>query len=394
MKETGRFINVIVPYETLYSLRDSLGLADEELQALAARADLFKGRGREFAEFFYGFFSAMPETRMVIDHESTPETMKGVWATWFDLAFRGRVDDDFLRYLWHVGVRHVEVNLDQRYTNLGFTKIRQFCQDLLEAELEAGEAAALFRTVDKLLDFYLLIETTAYVETHSRCDLEIMKGIADRVRNPVTVIGGNVNRLLRRTSKDSPAYESYRTILDENARLEGLIADIRSYVEMFHKTAETRRLSLGRILDDVVRRLGAVSTADVRVDIRPEADHVLGDGSLVADMFYNILMNGVEAAGKETPSLDITASVPPGLPGDVHIEITNVGFRPREEEVEKMFFPFYSTKPGATGFGLAIAMLAVRKSRGRLSARLTPAGMTFDIALPAAQAAGRHGTGE
>ena len=49
-----------------------------------------------------------------------------------------------------------------------------------------------------MLDLCLLIETEAYITHTTRCDLEVMREVADRVRNPVTVIGGNIRRMQKK----------------------------------------------------------------------------------------------------------------------------------------------------------------------------------------------------
>ncbi len=99
---------------------------------------LFIGKKDAFADYFYDFFHDMEDTRPFLDEEKQPGHMKRVWAGWFASFFRSKPDDEFLAYLWGVGVRHVEVSLDQRFSNLGFAMIRQFCHKIVAAEVPPG----------------------------------------------------------------------------------------------------------------------------------------------------------------------------------------------------------------------------------------------------------------
>jgi len=88
--------------------------------------------------------------------------------------------------------------MDQRFLNLGFALARQFCHDVLAAEAPPERYEPLVRAIDKVLDLCVLVETTAYIEAATRCDVEVIRGVVDRLRAPVTVIAGNLQRLHRK----------------------------------------------------------------------------------------------------------------------------------------------------------------------------------------------------
>ncbi len=106
-----------------------------DLQALDPYREIFVRRKDQFAQHFYDMFDNIPETHLILEHEGRPGFLKKAWAAWFEFFFRTRLDDTLLAYLWRIGVRHVEVNLDQRFSNLGFSVIRQFCHDIVLSEI-------------------------------------------------------------------------------------------------------------------------------------------------------------------------------------------------------------------------------------------------------------------
>jgi signal transduction histidine kinase len=385
-REYQAALDAIVPYEKLYELQRDIGLNEEDFMLLETHRDFLTSRQEEFADYFFRRFHEIGDTRVIMEHLGEPERLKSVWAKWFEFIFKSRLEKKLLSYLWRIGIKHVEVNLDQRYSNLGFSLAKQFCHSFIASELPTEKSISLNISVGKLLDFCLLVENTAYIETTSRCDIEIMRGIADRVRNPVTIIGGNLNRLIRKTEKEKPIYEVYETINYENQRIASLVNDVRIYVEMFLGEQEFEPISLRQAVDETLGRLGEeLKQAGIspEFEIGAGADYVIGDKRQIYEMLYRLTKNSLEAVvDSKSPYVRIASSIAPRQPHDVQIEILNTG--PVPSDFDKMFSPFYSTKPTGTGFGLAIALLAVRKNHGSLSVHpIKDGGLRFVILLPA-----------
>ena len=55
------------------------------------------------------------------------------------------------------------------------------------------------------------------------------------MRNPLTVIGGNILRLQKKVEPASPLHRTYETILKENERLEAMVRDAATYSELYQK---------------------------------------------------------------------------------------------------------------------------------------------------------------
>ncbi|NJD55887.1 MAG: GHKL domain-containing protein [Nitrospirae bacterium] len=379
-------LNIPVPYERLLQFQESLGLTGDSLNQLDPYRELFIAKKDEFAAHFHRVFEGIPEAKLVLDYEEKPGLMLRIWSNWFERIFRAKLDRDLYAYLWRIGLRHVEVNLDQRYSNLGFSIIRQFCHKIVLSDVEHGSRTSILRLIDDIMDLCLLVETSAYIEATTRCDIEIIKGIADRVRNPVTVIGGGIKRLQKKVEADSPAFGVYESLLSENNRLEHMVTDIKMYFEMFQEEPVFHSLELEPIIRKTSERLkenGKFAAVKLETAISPDAAGIMADARDMECMFYHLLQNSFEAVDPKDPRVRIsTRTVTEPHPG-ILIEVSNTGKPIREEDLDKFASPFFSTKPAGTGFGIPIIRLAVRKNHGKVV--FLPArdeGMIVMITLP------------
>jgi nitrogen-specific signal transduction histidine kinase len=359
-----------IPYTKLHTFMQRLGIREAELKEIEPLKDFFSGHKDQFANYFHDFFMGIPEARLIIEHEHRSGYLTQAWAHWFEALFCNGLDDEFLGYLWKVGMKHVEIKLDKRFSNMGFSVVRQFCQEVVLSELPPDLAVGVLKLVDKLIDFCLLVETDAYVESTTRCDIEIIKGIADRIRNPVTIIGGNINRLMRHADSKDPAYPVYQFIAAQSVKCERLVRDIKTYMEVFEREPRMEKIALKTVLDEVLGGLlnrGKYERPRMEVDLEPAASYILADALDMKALFEHLLENSLEALTGSDPYIRILSKIGGAPPHSLIVEIFNTGVPLEVEDKEQLFSPFYSTKPGGSGFGLSIARQAVRNNLGRLS---------------------------
>jgi len=311
--------------------------------------------------------------------------LKKAWSNWFGYIFGSGAGEGLVDYLWRVGARHVEVNLDHRYSNVGFSVIRRYCHDIIGAEVPPDERVALLRSVDKLLDLCLLVETDAYIENTAQCDLEVMREVADRVRNPVMVIGGNIKRLQRKSVVGSSEYDVYNRLMFENERLEGMVRDIKVYMELFQGEPSFGPVNLPAVISWALDRLQPENGPRARVELAldPAIPVLNGDAESLQYLFFYLLENSLDAVDPETGYVRVSSSSDTRVQRNMRIEIFNTGVPPKPEEIEKLFNPFYSTKPEGSGFGLPIARLVVRKHYGKITMQASGGeGTLVTVTLP------------
>lgn len=366
-----------VPYEKLAFFKKQLGLDENEIRGLQKYRDLFIDKKEEFSQFFYQYFFRIPETRIILEHERRHgRLVQKIWPHWFESLFKEKFDERFLAYIWRSGLRHVEENIDQRFINLGYSVVRQFCQQVARKEVPQADLEPVLVSIDKMVDLCLLIETNAYIMGTSQCDLEVVKGLAHQVRNPITVIGGNIIRLQKNVAPGNPTYKVYDMIMKETKRLERMIVDTGVYSEMFGQRATFSEGDLGTIISLALKKLKGAEWPDnlkVDIDLDPEHPRVQGDPNDLERMFFYLLQNSIESVDDKHPYIKISSMrvKSPDSPF-IKIEIFNTGIPLDADEVENLFAPFYSSKPYGTGFGLPIAQLAAKKCLGELSLEPVP----------------------
>ena len=178
-------------------------------------------------------------------------------------------------------------------------------------------------------------------------------------------------------------------LMAENQRLEGMVKDIKVYMDLFHAEPNSGTIEIGGLISEALDRLKEEEiNGNVKVDIslHQGASLLKGDRQEFAHLFYYLLQNSMEAAGSDNPMITITSEPDLDAPHYLRIEIFNTG-EPPHENVEQLFSPFFSTKLKGTGFGLPIAQVVVRKHLGRLEIKPLPGkGTSVIVNLPRAEA--------
>ena len=64
------------------------------------------------------------------------ERLKGTLIQWLRELFTGPYDAEYVARRWRVGYRHVEIGLDQVFTNVALSRLRQGIHNVLEASLD------------------------------------------------------------------------------------------------------------------------------------------------------------------------------------------------------------------------------------------------------------------
>lgn len=359
----------IISYKK-FLFKEIFDINEDEWNELEPFKNTFIEKKDDFANNFYDFFIAISETKNLIESLERPDHLKNAWAKWFELLLTRNSQEFFSDYLWRIGIKHVDVNLDQRYSNVGFSLARRFCQEIIQSDIPLDNRQIISNIVDKRIDYCILVETNAYIEHTTRCDLEIIRGIADRIRNRITIIGGNLKRLQKKINYSEPEYNIYETLILESSSCENMVNDIKVYVDMSIKESEIRMLSLEEIISRAIDRLQIrekFKNINLDIQLDPKGNIILGDKEEIENVFFYLLQNCLEAIDIERPLIRISSFVDESIKHLVRIEIFNTGIPPRSEDIVRMFSPFYSTKQFGTGFGLSIARLAVRKNNGRIS---------------------------
>lgn len=211
--------------------------------------------------------------------------------------------------------------------------------------------------------------------------------IAHEVNQPLGAVVANANACLRWLDHQPPkleeAKESARQIVLDGARGGEVITGIRSLLR--REQPRSARLNVNEIVEQMVMLLQSelreVTTHTLLAENLPlaVADHVQ-----VQQVLLNLITNAIEATR--------TVSDRPRV---LHIEthrhdrhtvvvtVRDSGIGLTEEQAQKLFEPFYSTKPQGLGMGLSICRSIIERYGGRLWAEANEGpGATFNFSLP------------
>jgi signal transduction histidine kinase len=301
--------------------------------------------------------------------------------------FRETVDDKYVESLWAIGKQHVERNVEPRLMILGFSITRLYIHEIVRTRIPLDKSSEIAETINKLLDLCLYVMTAPYIETTTRFDIELIRGIADKIRNPVTVIGGNIRRLKRKAGQNGTSESSvYDTLLQENEKIEQIVRDAKIYLELFEEDPSFMIIPIADLVNTVLGKLLAeTSSKNLKIDIQADSTlpYIKGDPKHIEHVFRCVLKNSLEAADGAAPLISVRTTPDKETSHYLKIEIFNTGVPPKEEHIEKIFAPFFSTKTTGTGFGLPIAQLALRKNYGQMNIRSLPQqGTLVVISLP------------
>jgi signal transduction histidine kinase len=187
-------------------------------------------------------------------------------------------------------------------------------------------------------------------------------------------------------------YESREPLLkivEDATHAKEVLARARASPEQLSR--ETTSLEPGDLLLDVlalVSRDLRQHRITVRTELADDLPNVSGDRIELQQALFNIMNNAIEAMTAETDDKRILTvrTARETLDGKeairIEVEDSGAGFDPAEKD--RLFDPFYSTKPNRMGMGLRISRSIIEAHGGRLSASANAgSGATFTCILPA-----------
>jgi C4-dicarboxylate-specific signal transduction histidine kinase len=218
---------------------------------------------------------------------------------------------------------------------------------------------------------------------------ELAASIAHEVNQPLSGVVSNGSACLRWLSGDVPnveeARETARRIVRDGKRAGEVIARIRALT----KRAVTPReeLNLNEIIRDVIALVGDEAKrtgVSIRTQFADDLSLILGDRVQLQQVVLNLVMNAIEAMssiGERPRELVITTRNIDVEQVQVTIKDSGPGIDPNT--LDKIFEPFYTTKPGGMGMGLSISRSILQAHGGRLwvAAKDGP-GTIFHLSLP------------
>jgi|WetSurMetagenome_2_1015567.scaffolds.fasta_scaffold06435_8 signal transduction histidine kinase/Pyruvate/2-oxoacid:ferredoxin oxidoreductase delta subunit len=214
---------------------------------------------------------------------------------------------------------------------------------------------------------------------------QLAAGIAHEVNNPLGTLLLHANLLLEECEDDARDREDLETIVDQANRCKRIISGLLNFARQSRVLRQ--RTNVVELIEKTIRTAPVAENVQVSVvnnlAVDPMADI---DPDQMVQVFTNLYTNAQHAmpAGG-----DLTIALS-GTPSEVTIEVTDTGVGITEENMGKLFSPFFTTKQVGmgTGLGLAVSHGIVKMHKGQISAVSNadpakgPTGTTFTVTVP------------
>jgi len=211
---------------------------------------------------------------------------------------------------------------------------------------------------------------------------EMSAGIAHEFRNGLAAIQGYA-QLVSRKPDDGRATDYAAEILKETRTLGQVVSDFLA----FARPAALRmdRVETGRLLEECLGELTPPGVEE-RIDFRMEGEFpaVSGDETLLRQAFLNLLRNARQAVlAERDEGGEVLVTGSRERKKTLEIEVSDNGGGIEQQNLERVFLPFFTTREEGTGLGLALVQKIILSHNGSVRVGSVPGeGTTFHISLP------------
>src|SRR5215469_15702502 len=212
---------------------------------------------------------------------------------------------------------------------------------------------------------------------------QLAAGAAHEINNPLTAILGYADVLSAENLAGSRPHVIGEKIRDQARRTKDLVTNLLSFARQV--PAEKHLLDLNTVLTGAVQlRNLDLREKNIRIELenRSVLPAVRGDPNQLLQVFYHLISNAVDAMEGSGGGLLVIRTL--REKGIVIIEFSDTG--PGMKDPDRVFDPFYTTKPvgKGTGLGLSICYGIMQEHGGRIIGfNRSEGGCTFRLELPA-----------
>lgn len=219
-------------------------------------------------------------------------------------------------------------------------------------------------------------------------------GIAHEVRNPLTSISVDLDRLFEKFFAYPEEREILKNVLGEIDRLDRIVSQLLEFARI--TPVEFKQFELNSIVRNVcnlVQGKCLKTGIKIRRNFQSNLPEMFGAGEKIEQAILNIVLNSIQAMPKggqiliKTSLLNTENGKKLGCwqkaEKKIEILIKDNGIGISKDNLSKIFYPFFTTKPEGTGLGLSIANSIVEEHKGLIIVNSTEGkGSFFRIQLP------------
>ncbi|MHC4880561.1 MAG: sensor histidine kinase, partial [Planctomycetota bacterium] len=217
---------------------------------------------------------------------------------------------------------------------------------------------------------------------------EMASGMAHELNQPLTAIVGYAEAALAGFESGMLTGEENRLLLEkivsESQRAAEIIRRLRRLVRK--RQPEQSPTDVNALIHEVVEMVGHESEQgqhDVRLQLDEDIPTTFADRVQIQQVLINLVRNGMEAMEPvpvDARILTVRSTVQTDI---VHVSVSDTGPWVADDDLGKLFEPYFSTKQSGLGMGLAICRSIIEAHAGTLTAsRNSDCGLNFEFTLP------------
>ena len=213
---------------------------------------------------------------------------------------------------------------------------------------------------------------------------QLSAGIAHEINNPLGIILGYTQLLIRNETSNSEKIGDLKTIEKHVRNCKSIVEDLLNFARSSKPNEDVIRVD--EAMEDVLNFIQQHAGLD-NISIKKNYDSAVPEMRLdekkIKQVFMNLIMNAKHAVGKEG-NLTISTGYSPDE-GNVVVKISDTGHCIEKKDMARIFDPFFTTKPTGegTGLGLSVSYGIVKNHGGDILVESEVGkGSTFTIVLP------------
>lgn len=378
-------------YRRFQYLQAYVGWNDDDARRIQAAAPLLHPYLDALIDDFYAEIERHPDAhKVIIGGQPQIKRLKGALIRWIRELLSGPYDQDYVARRWQVGWRHVEIGLDQIYTNVALSRLRTGLVGALGQAWpgERDELVATIQSLNKLLDLDLAkIEyayQTEHLDRHQRNERlaaigKVAGGVAHELRNPLNVIRTSVYFLLNAHNAPPEKVTDHLRRVDQHVSVaDGVVTALSNFAKMPLPTMSP--FSVEQCVREALETNSLGKSIDVELDFAASLPPALGDAAQIRIVFGNLIRNARDAM----PNGGRLTVASRAADGRIEVTVYDTGVGIPKEQLARIMEPLYSTKPRGLGLGLALAKAIVEKHKGTIRAESEAGqGSAFTVQLTA-----------
>ncbi|MEX2214161.1 MAG: protoglobin domain-containing protein [Phycisphaeraceae bacterium] len=380
-------------FERYRELQAYVGWTEADAARINAVADQVEPHLSQLVDDFYEEITRHPDARKVITGgQPQIERLKGTLIVWVRELMRGPYDRDHVAKRWRIGWRHVEIGLDQVYTNVALSRLRSGIVRVIQQYWRGpvSESIEMIESLHKLIDLDLAIIEDAYQCEHLKRQAQVERlaavghmagGVAHELRQPLNVIRSSVYYLQHARNPTPEKTGEHLERIDRQVKLaDGVITAMADFAKL--PSPRTEPVNVSQCIMETLETIRLPDSIELNVDC-PATALMQADASQLRIVLGNLIRNARDAmrdGGRLT--IDVSA-----LGEHVEITVSDTGGGIPPELLPRIMEPMFTTKARGIGLGLTISRAIVTKHGGHIRVHSeVGGGSTFTVVIPSAAA--------